>query len=418
MTLADASTLIRERGDRVPGTSMRGMPYLSWQNDSLRAQAPGLMADIRPFPFSPWSSLADAGGGGGAGDGMGAEAVNIWIGDERSCSAIHKDNYENLYAVVAGEKVFTLLPPCEVLWLYERRYPTGAFQPQPHDGGDGDGDGDGDEQGGAARSKGGAGSSDAACAEAVGGSAAVVAAESGDSESGSGWCIAMDPLPVPPPDADHGDNGGASAAASSGAASGGAGAGFDESAAAASLRLRGSVASAESAEPLHLRLEPHRPNIPRCCAASAVLRRQWRWSVPPLPSATSGHDLHDAVAAASGVGERADTFHARKSVLQRRLESTCATQPWIGVDPWAPRSELARRFPLYARYASSATVRVRAGEVLYLPALWYHQVSQTCYTVAVNMWHDADFCGPAWAYYSMCKALAPAVQASWSPDDR
>ncbi len=32
---------------------------------------------------------------------------------------MHKDHYENMYAVIAGEKHFTLLPPTDYLYLYE-----------------------------------------------------------------------------------------------------------------------------------------------------------------------------------------------------------------------------------------------------------------------------------------------------------
>merc|ERR1719221_2224372 len=48
------------------------------------------------------------------------EAVNLWIGDERAVSSCHKDHYENLYVVVRGEKIFTLLPPSAAPFLYER----------------------------------------------------------------------------------------------------------------------------------------------------------------------------------------------------------------------------------------------------------------------------------------------------------
>ena len=30
---------------------------------------------------------------------------------------------------------------------------------------------------------------------------------------------------------------------------------------------------------------------------------------------------------------------------------------------------------------------VKPGEVLYLPSLWYHRVTQTCPTIAVNFWY-------------------------------
>ena len=43
------------------------------------------------------------------------DAVNLWIGDEVSTTALHKDPYHNLYCVLQGSKTFTLFPPTE-LW--------------------------------------------------------------------------------------------------------------------------------------------------------------------------------------------------------------------------------------------------------------------------------------------------------------
>ncbi|GJC93762.1 phospholipase A2 [Colletotrichum higginsianum] len=40
------------------------------------------------------------------------EAVNLWIGTSRSVTALHKDNYENIYVQIRGCKHFVLLPPC------------------------------------------------------------------------------------------------------------------------------------------------------------------------------------------------------------------------------------------------------------------------------------------------------------------
>jgi jumonji domain-containing protein 7 len=39
------------------------------------------------------------------------DAINLWIGNSRSVTALHKDNYENIYVQVAGQKHFVLLPP-------------------------------------------------------------------------------------------------------------------------------------------------------------------------------------------------------------------------------------------------------------------------------------------------------------------
>lgn len=49
-------------------------------------------------------------------------------------------------------------------------------------------------------------------------------------------------------------------------------------------------------------------------------------------------------------------------------------------------------------------VEVQAGDVLYLPALWFHQVTQTCETVAVNWWFDMHFDSPLWCYFQLLES--------------
>ncbi len=44
-------------------------------------------------------------------------------------TSFHKDPYENLYAVVAGAKTFTLLPPCDVYRLAMRPYRSATYRP-------------------------------------------------------------------------------------------------------------------------------------------------------------------------------------------------------------------------------------------------------------------------------------------------
>lgn len=39
------------------------------------------------------------------------DAVNLWIGNSRSVTATHKDNFENIFVQVVGRKHFVLLPP-------------------------------------------------------------------------------------------------------------------------------------------------------------------------------------------------------------------------------------------------------------------------------------------------------------------
>ncbi|KAL8735954.1 MAG: hypothetical protein Q9166_000516 [cf. Caloplaca sp. 2 TL-2023] len=41
------------------------------------------------------------------------DAINVWIGNSLSVTALHKDNYENIYCQVRGKKRFVLLPSVE-----------------------------------------------------------------------------------------------------------------------------------------------------------------------------------------------------------------------------------------------------------------------------------------------------------------
>ena len=36
-------------------------------------------------------------------------------------------------------------------------------------------------------------------------------------------------------------------------------------------------------------------------------------------------------------------------------------------------------------------MRVKAGDVLYLPSLWFHHLEQSHGCIAVNFWYDMDF---------------------------
>lgn len=72
-----------------------------------------------------------------------------------------------------------------------------------------------------------------------------------------------------------------------------------------------------------------------------------------------------------------------------------STTPWIQQDPNEVRSVV--------------TVRLRAGDVLYLPAMWFHQVAQRSagggmMTVAINYWFDMKF-GPLYYMVDFLKKL-------------
>merc|ERR1712039_403022 len=55
--------------------------------------------------------------------------------------------------------------------------------------------------------------------------------------------------------------------------------------------------------------------------------------------------------------------------------------------------------------ASAVEVRVRPGEMLYLPAMWYHQVAQEGITIAVNYWHDMRY-DHHWVHHQFLRDVA------------
>jgi len=68
----------------------------------------------------------------------------------------------------------------------------------------------------------------------------------------------------------------------------------------------------------------------------------------------------------------------------------------------------------WLKLANPMKIEVKAGEMLYLPALWYHQVAQTVdekegICVAVNYWYDLDFSGPFYSMVNYVKNMSVLV---------
>uniref|UniRef100_A0A8C2S212 Bifunctional peptidase and (3S)-lysyl hydroxylase JMJD7 n=1 Tax=Capra hircus TaxID=9925 RepID=A0A8C2S212_CAPHI len=74
--------------------------------------------------------------------------------------------------------------------------------------------------------------------------------------------------------------------------------------------------------------------------------------------------------------------------------------PWIPLDPLAP--DLAR-YPSYCQ-AQALRCTVRAGEILYLPALWFHHVQQSHGCIAVNFWYDMEY-DLKYSYFQLLDSL-------------
>jgi hypothetical protein len=68
------------------------------------------------------------------------------------------------------------------------------------------------------------------------------------------------------------------------------------------------------------------------------------------------------------------------------------------------KNDLLQEFPLLC-HTHPMEIRVQAGELLYLPSLWFHRVTQSCETIGVNYWYDMKFEGGLWCYFELLQEL-------------
>jgi len=75
--------------------------YVQKQNNNLNEEFNELKEDISSDVNELFSHLFQ----------KEPDVSNIWIGTKDSVTSLHKDNYENIFMVIKGEKHFTLIPP-------------------------------------------------------------------------------------------------------------------------------------------------------------------------------------------------------------------------------------------------------------------------------------------------------------------
>lgn len=130
----------------------------------------------------------------------------------------------------------------------------------------------------------------------------------------------------------------------------------------------------------------------------------------------------NALTAAAGVGTTDPIRETQpKSPLQQQVEEEEANRPayvrWIEADVAAlqdPHCEMAQhmQFPLLKYAHPIHNVTVRAGELLYLPSLWFHRVTQTRETIGINYWYNMNFNSPHWCYFQLLQQLSLTAHAS------
>lgn len=86
------------------------------ENDNLRQEYASL------FPFVEnnisWARIALQ---------KDPEAINLWLGNSYSISALHKDNYENIFVQILGQKSFVLIPPIAYICVSEKMLAPASY---------------------------------------------------------------------------------------------------------------------------------------------------------------------------------------------------------------------------------------------------------------------------------------------------
>lgn len=96
---------------------------MSTEDDNLHGEFSPLLPDVPPSVSFATEAF-----------GRDPDAANVWIGNDRSVSALHKDNYENLYCQISGRKKFVLISPLEVACVEEQTLPAATYHPDGQGG--------------------------------------------------------------------------------------------------------------------------------------------------------------------------------------------------------------------------------------------------------------------------------------------
>lgn len=118
---ADFSSVLDSiRSQSSPSTDpRRPIRYAQTQNDNLRDEYSSLFGDVPSSIAFARVALAQA-----------PDAVNFWLGSAASTTALHKDNYENIYVQILGAKHFVLLPPVDAPCVNERAVLAATYAPR------------------------------------------------------------------------------------------------------------------------------------------------------------------------------------------------------------------------------------------------------------------------------------------------
>ena len=90
---------------------------LCLENDNFRNEYATLFSHVEKD--IPWARIALQ---------QSPDAINLWIGNYLSTTALHKDNYENIYVQIIGQKHFVLLPPLAYACVVEQELDPASYR--------------------------------------------------------------------------------------------------------------------------------------------------------------------------------------------------------------------------------------------------------------------------------------------------
>ncbi|SLM38298.1 JmjC domain [Lasallia pustulata] len=108
------------KDQELGAATTQAVRYAQTQNDNLRGEYSSLYKEVEMD--IAWARIAL---------GRQPDAVNLWIGNSRSITSLHRDNYENVYCQVVGRKHFVLLPPVEMACINEKLLTAATYAQKP-----------------------------------------------------------------------------------------------------------------------------------------------------------------------------------------------------------------------------------------------------------------------------------------------
>ncbi|GAA5822047.1 hypothetical protein JCM11251_004839 [Rhodosporidiobolus azoricus] len=138
-----------------------------------------------------------------------------------------------------------------------------------------------------------------------------------------------------------------------------------------------------------------------------------------FPHATYSFNPHSSPSSPSS-----STAPLSSSSFSIHPTSPSLSVPWIPVDPLSPDLDRYPRFKL----ARPMKVRLEKGDMLYLPAFWYHLVEQDVgpgpspqgadvqAAIAVNWWYDVKYDGHLWSTLQFVRRAVLKLDG-WEEED-